>query len=243
MSFKLVETASGALALFDAESGETMHPHGPALEAEALFVQPSRLRSRPNSLVFDVGMGAGTNALAALGAGAARVISFEITLAPIEFVLQHADAFPLDVPAVKAMLAGHHAKWELRLGDLPVELARCDAKANVVFWDPYSSRTQPLLWGVEIFKTLREKCGPHATVHTFSGATEVRAALLLAGFAVGRGPGAGKKQKRSTVGAVCFDDLAEPLTRDWLTGLRAQGLPIDAPSDAMERLHAVPQFR
>ncbi|HEY6880641.1 MAG TPA: MnmC family methyltransferase [Polyangiales bacterium] len=259
-SFELVQTPSGALALHDLETGETMHPNGPALESARLYVEPSRLRERlqhssvkPLTLL-DVGLGAGTNALAALRVSESlssgrrlSMISFERTLAPMQFAL--ANQF-FDVVGARALgslgrgFESPRSSWQLRLGDLREQLARCaDSIADMVYWDPYSPRVQPELWGVSVFRTLRRVCREGATVHTYSGATSVRAALLLAGFAVGLGPALGAKQKRSTMAAVSARDLSEPLDRSWLRGLSTSGLPADAPADALRLLHEVPQFR
>jgi hypothetical protein len=68
--------------------------------------------------------------------------------------------------------------------------------------------------------------------------------MLLAGFAVGLGPSSGAKQKHSTIAATELRDLAQPLDRKWLERLRnaSAALPSDAPSDALERIAALPQF-
>jgi queuine tRNA-ribosyltransferase len=259
-AFELVQTPSGAVALRDNETGETMHPNGPALESTRLYVEPSRLRERLQQqsakplLVLDVGLGAGSNALAALRVSESlstgrrlSMLSFERTLGPMQFALETKMLDPNGARALSKLVSGYETprtSWQLRLGDLREQLARCpDAGADIVFWDPWSPRTSPELWGVNTFSALRRVCRDGATVHTFSGATMVRAALLMAGFAVGLGPALGPKQKRSTMAAVNARDLSEPLNRSWLRDLNASGMPVDAPSDALERLHAAPQFR
>src|SRR5687768_1555417 len=83
---EVVLTRSGALAMLDRRSGEVMHPiGGPLLESERLYVAASELAQRfcgtePGPLrLLDVGLGAGSNAAAAircreaLGAGARRL--------------------------------------------------------------------------------------------------------------------------------------------------------------------------
>jgi hypothetical protein len=80
-------------------------------------------------------------------------------------------------------------------------------------------------------------------LHTYSGATAVRAALLLGGFAVGLGerisPG-----KRATCAATSPDLLHEPLDRRWFERLARSSAPFpaDAPADALQRIAALPQF-
>ena len=83
--FQFVTTRDGAPAVVDREVGEVMHPViGPAVESERLYVAQSRLAARLAEaggplVLFDVGLGAGSNALAAwrclrsaAGAGAGR---------------------------------------------------------------------------------------------------------------------------------------------------------------------------
>jgi len=70
-SCEVVTLANGALALRERASGEVMHPGaGPRVEAESIYVVPSRLEARlregGNALsLFDVGLGAATNAISA----------------------------------------------------------------------------------------------------------------------------------------------------------------------------------
>lgn len=258
-SFELVPTPHGA-TLRDRETGETMHPNGPALEAHQLFVTPARLgerMARGDTLVLDVGLGAGSNALAALRLAEAqsthrlRVYSFERTDAPMEFALANAHACGLDdyaQRALRALLDGgwdsERVSWRLLRGDLPETLASfAHGLADVVFWDPWSTRSQPQLWNVTTFSVLRKLCGEHASVHTFSGATAVRVALVLAGFAVGLAPSLGSKQKRSTIASTSLADIAQPLDHAWLKSLSPSGLPNDAPADWLDQLRAAPQFR
>ncbi|HEX5657160.1 MAG TPA: MnmC family methyltransferase [Polyangiales bacterium] len=258
--YELVQTPSGALAVHDREIGETMHPNGPALEGTRLYVEPSRLRERLAQasakplLLLDVGLGAASNSLAALRVSESlstgrrlSMLSFDRTLAPMQFALEKQFVDSAGARALAKLGSGFEtprSSWQLRLGDLREQLTRCpEASADVVFWDPNSPRVQPALWNVSTFSILRRVCREGATVHTFSGATAVRAALLLAGFAVGLGPALGPKQKRSTMAAVSARDLSEPLNRSWLRDLSASGLPDDAPADALEQLHAAPQFR
>lgn len=259
-AFELVQTPSGTPALRDRETGETMHPNGPALESARLYVEPSRLRERlaqasaKSLLLLDVGLGAGSNALAALrvseslsGGRRLSMLSFDRTLAPMHFALTHQLADAAGARALARLANGYDSprtSWQLRLGDVREQLARCpESCADIVFWDPYSPRVQPELWSAGTFAALRRVCREGATVHTYSGATTVRASLLLAGFAVGLGPALGPKQKRSTMAAISARDLSEPLDRSWLRGLGGGSLPPDAPTDALDLLHGAAQFR
>lgn len=269
---EVVRTRVGALAMLDKSSGEVMHPLGPLLEAERLYVTASRLRHRlsvpPPSgvtdalVLFDVGLGAGTNAAAAFRLSeqlpdphrGLRIESFERSFDALELALQpdnraHFGFDPEAALAAQALLLrdAHRTErtvWRLRRGDLLTSLRQCPAtSADVVFWDPFSARTDPAPWTVAAFTALRRACRPGATVHTYSGATSVRSALLLAGFAVGIGEPI-SRGKFGTCAATSLQDLARPLDRRWLERLKRSSAPfaVDAPADAMERIAAMAQF-
>lgn len=263
---QVVRTRSGALAMRNAAAGEVMHPGvGPLVEADLLYVRQSRLGERLRAaagselVLFDVGMGAGSNAAAAFGeserapASAARLvlISFECDLEAMETALAHPAAFGLDGRggvAARALLTAHHHQtprtdWHLERGDVLQRLDHQTRPADLVFWDPFSPRINPALWTVAAFTALRRVAGPRCTLFTYSASTAVRTALLLAGWMVGVGDAIGSKAA-TTAAAIRREDLARPLERRWL---RRLSLPdarfaADAPADALQRLAAAPQF-
>ncbi|MEY4582680.1 MAG: hypothetical protein RL701_7383 [Pseudomonadota bacterium] len=270
---EVVITAAGARAVRDCEADEVMHPvAAPLHEAEQLYVGPSALRTRLESepaaplVLLDAGLGAGSNAIAAFHAAHAHaaasarpleIISIDRTLGALALALQpdHAPHFGFEGTAAHAattLLANHayrdaRVHWRLRLGDLLEALTlEPEVSVDIVFWDLYPARLNAALWTVRAFTELRRVCRAGATVHTYSGATATRLAMLLAGFAVGYGPGAGGvKQKNSTIGAVQHTSLARPLDRRWLEntqGARA-AWPADASSDAITHLQHLPQFQ
>lgn len=267
---EVVVTSSGAMAMRDRSNGELMHPVvGPQVEARELYVAPARLEARlrePSDQplrLLDVGLGAASNAIAAwhvseslpLGCRPLEIISYECSLDALELALSpaHAHDFLLAGAAGEAaralLSAGEHAtartRWRLVLGDLTQTLPRGEpASADVVFWDPYSLRSNPQLWTLANFRALRRLCREGATVHTYSGATKVRSALLLADFAVGVGVGVGAKQKQTTIAAVTLADLAAPLDRRWLARIERSSAPLphDAPPDALAQIAQKPQF-
>jgi queuine tRNA-ribosyltransferase len=271
MTHEVVLTRGGAHAMRDRATGEVMHPVvGPLVEAERLYVAASRLSERlrtPDAgplVLLDAGLGAGSNAIAAWRVAqqqpsAARrleIVSIDRTLAALELALQpeHAAHFGLideAADAARALLREHRTTnarsgWRLRLGELLCELAREPAESlDLVYWDPFSPRADAALWSVQAFSALRRLCRAGATVHTYSGATATRSALLLAGFAVGYGPAAGDKQKQTTIAAVRCEDLAQPLDRRWLERLSRSSAawPADAPADAFSKVERAPQFQ
>ncbi len=265
--FEIVTTSSGAPAVLDRAAGEVMHPViGATAEAERLYVAQSRLAERLAEgrgplVLFDVGLGAGSNALAALraaraapeGARGLDVVSFDRDTGALALAATDAGAARLgldeaDLRSVRDLLASarheeRRLRWRLVLGDALATLPSEAALADVVFWDPFSPKQNPELWRVRAFSALRARCAPRATAFTYSTATAVRSALLLAGFFVGVGDASGPKEQ-TTAAAADPADLARPLDRRWLERLArsSAGLPADAPADALERIRAHPQF-
>lgn len=265
MSHEVVTTTAGALAVRCRETGETMHPGvGPIAEAEALYVRQSRLAARLATqttplVLFDVGLGAGSNALAARavaeaappGSAPLHIISFERDLGALELALSHGAAFGLDGTAgevAQALLAhGEHAtartRWSLRRGDLLTALAAEPTRADIVFWDPFSPKNNPDLWTVAAFAACHRVAGPRCTLYTYSASTATRVALLLAGWAVGIGDAIGSKAQ-TTAAAIDVADLMRPLDRRWLPRVARSDAPLppDAPTDVAERVAKASQF-
>jgi queuine tRNA-ribosyltransferase len=215
-------------------------------------------------VLLDAGLGAGSNAIAAWRVahelvGPSRrleIVSVDRTLSALALALQpeHAVAFGFEGTAgvaARALLTDHRHEdarscWRLRLGDLVEQLAHEPAASvDIVFWDPFSPRADATLWNVRAFAALRRVCRPGATVHTYSGATATRSAMLLAGFAVGYGDAAGDKQKHTTIAAVSVSDLQRPLDQRWLERLSrsSSAWPADAPDDAFASVARAEQFR
>jgi queuine tRNA-ribosyltransferase len=268
--YEVVRTRAGARALLDHVTGEVMHPVvGPLIEAEQLYIRPSRLEHRlasaqqPPLVVLDIGLGAGSNAAAAFRVSAAlpqacrrlQLVSFDCTLEPLASALstEHAADFGFDAMTAKAGRAlleqgrydSARTLWRMSLGDLLVQLAcEPEGSADIVFWDPFSPRQNPALWSLAAFRALRRLCREGATVHTYSAATATRSALLLAGFAVGLGGAAAGKQPQTTVAALHPAQLEQPLDRRFLARLTRSSAPFpaDAPKDALRQIEQLPQF-
>lgn len=269
MSAEVVLTRSGARAMLDRQSGEVMHPiGGPLLESERLYVAASGLHQRLTSTerrplrLLDVGLGAGSNAAAAIrlrqslppDARRLELVSIERDLAAFELALapDNTGAFGwvgAAVPLARALLAERAVRsptidWRLVLADVFDALAREPADSvDVVFWDPFSPGANPELWTLAAFTALRRVCRPGASVHTYSGATAVRSALLLAGFHVAIGDKIADG-KHATIASLPPAELAAPLDARWLERLARSSAPFppDAPPDALDRVRAMPQF-
>ncbi len=108
--FELVTLRSGARAVRHRIHGEVMHPAGgPWEEANRLYVEQPKLAARLQAAgargvcIFDIGLGAATNAVAALtcaraAGGSIEIHSFEIDLAPLRLALGDPEGFPFLVP-------------------------------------------------------------------------------------------------------------------------------------------------
>lgn len=265
---EVVVTRDGARAMLDRRVGEVMHPVvGPAVESTRLYCRPSRLAERLVEggegplVLLDVGLGAGSNAIAAWRISQAveegrrlEIVSFERCLDALALALraEHAESFGFGGAAGRAaaeLLAERRTEtartgWRLVVGELPGALAgEPEAAADVVFWDPYSPGRNPELWSVAAFEAVRRLCRVGVTLHTYSGATATRAALLLAGFAVGVGEATGDG-RAGTCAALRVEDLARPLDLRWLDrlGRSSAPFPADAPGDALARVRELPQF-
>lgn len=265
---EVVTTRAGAQAVRDRITGELMHPVvGPQVEAERLYLSPSRLAERlavegEPLVLLDVGLGAGSNALAAWKLSEARtsgrvleIVSFDRSLDALALAIadEHAESFGFvgaSRAAARAILERreHEAvrtRWRCIVGTLPDTLGELpDAAADVVFWDPFSPKANPQLWTMRAFRALRRVCRAGATVHTYSGATATRSALLLAGFAVGVGPETGAN-KSATFAATDARDVLAPLDARWLERIARSSAPFpaDAPPDALDRVRTAEQFR
>lgn len=218
-AFEIVRSPGSHASIRHQPSDEIMHAvSDPFEEAQKLYVDQSMLRERlarsEKITLWDVGLGAAANAMAALrcfesGAVQARlrIVSFERDLDPLRLALSQRSAFPyLNHPAPEALL--NEGCW--RHPTLDLEWQRVDGDflktafdprleapvPDLIFYDPFSFKTDAPLWSLSCFQALRERLGTAATwILTYSSATRVRANLLAAGFMVARGCATGLKSE------------------------------------------------
>jgi queuine tRNA-ribosyltransferase len=257
----------------------------PSDEAQKLYVEQSALAGRllkadgesaaQELVLWDVGLGAASNAMAAIACfetqyaektarrlRPVRLISFECDLDPLRLAAKFPGHFPhLRHGAPHALLEKgrwQHASglltWELLKGDF-LTFIETAAAPDLVFYDPFSSKTDSALWTPDVFAQLQARCvGKPAELYTYSAATAVRVALLSAGFFVGEGVGTGPKATTT----VAFTDAraarVHPLAprllgADWLARWRRSSskFPVNLLEDeraAFERrIEDHPQFR
>ena len=241
-----VVVGHGVGRIRDGISGEIMHSvNDPAEEARSLYVEQSRMLERlaePSAsrlVVWDVGLGAGANAMAAIQAVEQHVgeeppargltlVSFENDMDSLVLALRHPAWFKhLRHAAPRRLLADN--RWIGENGAIEWQLLRGDFAANkfsapvpdVIFFDPFSYKTDNALWTLKAFRELFALLESKAVeLFTYSYSTSVRAAMLAAGFYVAKGRGTGPKAE-TTIGltplaAVAAGHGRELLGEEWL---------------------------
>ena len=241
--FEIVTTTAGVISIRNKVVNEIMHnPVGPWIEANRLYIDQSDLRDRIQDtsieefVIFDVGLGAAANSLAALHAiheiprerrTSIRMVSFERDLDLLRFALDHSSQFDhfhgyeetLETLLKDGIFKEDGLVWELRHGDF-IELIDAEPnKANLVFFDPYSPKMNEDMWTTACFKKVRAQCceanAGGATLYTYSRATRIRVSLIEAGFFVGQGTSTGLKDE-TTEAATDLKLLKSPLAQLFL---------------------------
>jgi queuine tRNA-ribosyltransferase len=234
-SHRIIRWENGQVSVEDAQ-GRAMHSRiGPIAEAHSVYLEPSRLVERLSSdvaeplVLLDVGMGLATNVVVALEALAGlkrpsrplRIESFETQTEGLELALATPEAFPwlephrgpLDQLLEKGTWkseAPFPIEWRLHRGDFRDALDGLpDQSVELVFFDFYAPKTCPELWSPVLFERLARKLNPATgLLATYSSATPVRAALLLAGWYLAAGPKTAAKLD-TTLAALSPDALPQ----------------------------------
>jgi queuine tRNA-ribosyltransferase len=276
--FCIHESPAGHASIVHRASGEMMHGGiDPAIEAKGLYVEQSHMVTRLSEpslapfVVWDVGMGAAHNAMAALRACESllpmlarpfHLVSFEHDVASLRLALRQAVKFPhLHHPAPNYVL--RFGEWRSEIAPIVWTLHEGDFRQHFtaapppdcIFWDPFSAKTDTPMWTLECFESVFAECAEHDTeLFTYSAATVVRSAMIGAGFVVARGAPTGRRPE--TTIAMTPAAAAHALARgrvilgaDWLEQWRRSDakFPIDVPLAARaaigERIEGASQFR
>src|SRR5277367_1183652 len=260
----------------DCVSGETMHSvSDPAEEARSLYVEQSRLSERLRApsgapspaplVIWDVGLGAAANVMAAISAAQAPpvairpllLVSFENDLDSLELALDHVRWFEhLRHPGPRALLRGDSwtskdglIEWRLMRGDFAACKTRAPAP-DVVFFDPFSFKTDSGLWTLNAFRELAALWVDQSVeLFTYTYSTSVRAAMLAARFYVAKGRATGPKAE-TTIGLTSRAAAAvhnhELLGSEWLSKWRRSDaqmpLGADPETDWRAAIEGHPQF-
>lgn len=246
--YRIVRLSGGAYSVHSLAHAETFHPViGPIAEAQALYVSQLRLRERLQNqtgqyVIWDVGLGAAANALSVLTAAhevpcSIHLLSFDHTLAPLEFALAHpthleylAGREPLlgdllSKRKVRFQEGACSVQWDVHLADFPTFLAAPEvhalAKPHLIMFDAFSPAKNPAMWTLPLFTNLFGLLDPTrpCALPTYSRSTMLRVTLLLAGFFVGVGHRSGEKEE-TTIAANSLELIDEPLGRGWLERAR-----------------------
>lgn len=210
--FEIVKSDRGFFSIKCKDSGEIMHStQHPDQEAHSLYVEQSQVVERckqasagaPERLVvWDVGLGAGHNAMAVVHALSGRttdvpllLVSFEKDLDALKLVLEREDLFPhVKSDTLKVLIEDRRwmsrdgkIEWVLLEGDFRHQFPKV-ASPDIIFYDPFSTHTDTELWKWEMFKRILSKTSDRECfLYTYSASTAVRGALLASGWYVGMG--------------------------------------------------------
>ncbi len=211
----------GFASIRQISSGEIMHMRTPPMEeARSLYVEQSNLAQRLTSsaepfTIWDVGLGAAANAMAAVQCYEAqanigpirpmRLISFENDLDSLQLALRHDEKFlylrhggPVGILHSGRWQSKQHPglSWQLVRGNFLETVGHAPLPPDLIFYDMFSSKTHGEQWTIEIFRRLFDACAGRATeLFTYTHSTAARAALLAAGFFVAKGRPAGLKEE------------------------------------------------
>jgi queuine tRNA-ribosyltransferase len=232
-AFALHVAPAGFASIQHVASGEIMHSvNDPDDEAERVYVAQSRRIAQARMgaeplVVWDVGLGAAHNAMALVralatspGHAAVELVSFERDLDALRLALSHLKHFShlRDAPPHLLVEYGRFERpglvWRLVEGDFATTFAT-EPPADVIFYDPFSSKVDRPLWELVHLRRLRAHLTRDAELFTYSSSTAVRSSLLAAGFAVARGVSSGPKEE--TTIALAGDTTGYALLgADWL---------------------------
>lgn len=216
--YEIIESADGKYySVRQKSSGEVMHSvNSPSQEAEQLYIKQSYLEeallladSEP-LVLWDVGLGAATNSMAAIAVhekiNSTRrftIYSFENDLAPLRLALKNHGRFPHLFHRAPMELLKNGTwisengliQWKLILGNFQ-DLYASVEYPNSIFYDPFSYKTDGELWTSKFFTEFcfhLKQAKQIVTLYTYSGSTGVRSSLLGAGFFVAKGVETGPK--------------------------------------------------
>ena len=237
--YEVYTNKSGYASIRDQKSGEVMHSvNAPDQEAETLYIDQSQLRSLlleggdEELVIWDVGLGAGHNAMAVIRCleqcrqekdeiRPLRIISFENDLDSIRLAMKNKGQFkhlrhgaPHKVIS-EGQWQDDTCTWQLIQGDF-FETMEQAAPADIIYFDPFSSKIDTGLWSIEMFSKINEHHSQKkVNLFTYSASTAIRAKLLHSGFYVGKGLGSGPKSD-TTIASNMSLEAEKSLGLSWL---------------------------
>jgi queuine tRNA-ribosyltransferase len=215
--YEIHKAWEGFASIRHIHSGEIMHSRTPPMEeAQRLYTDQARLLQRLQEVgsplvIWDVGLGAGANAMAAIGCyengepplRGLQIISFENDLDSLRLAFRNSDQFPyLRHGGPAGILKGgtwqskvHDGlKWTLIPGNFLDVLDAAPLPPDLIFYDMFSGKTNAEAWTMNAFHRLFQKClGRPVELFTYTCSTASRVAMLAAGFCVAQGLSTGDK--------------------------------------------------
>jgi queuine tRNA-ribosyltransferase len=256
----------GFASIRHVESGEIMHSRvSPMEEARVIYVEqagfPERLQNGSDDplVIWDVGLGAAANAMAAIEAYEAlaaagpvrpmRIVSFETDLDSLKLAMLHRDLFLYLRHGGPAGLMENGAwqskvypglSWQLIQGNFLESMSEAPAAPDLIFYDMFSSKTCADLWSLEAFRRLFLACAGRAVeLFTYTHSTASRSAMLAAGFWLAKGRSVGLKEETTIALTPPAHGLLQTRPRillgaEWLARWErsAAKFPAEVPDDA-----------
>lgn len=212
-AFRVHHAPAGHASIQHVASGEIMHSvNRPDDEAHALYVAQSpriaaALAGDAPLVIWDVGLGAGHNAMALIraldrapGHAAVELHSFERDLDALRLALDHGKAFAHlrhEAPhrlAAAGRFARERFTWTLHAGDF-LERFAAAPQPGVIWYDPFSAKVDTPLWSADTFARLAAFLRGPTELFTYTRSSAIRAAMTAAGFTVSRGVPSGPKEE------------------------------------------------
>ncbi len=256
--YEIHTAREGFASIRHTRSGEIMHSRTPPMEeARRLYIEQSRLSERLREpmhgplVIWDVGLGAGANAMAAIacheGSDAPirdlHVVSFENDLNSLKLAFRNNDRFTYlrhGAPAGILKSSAWRSKsrpglaWTLVQGDFPGVLDDAIPAPDLIFYDMFSGKTNAGAWTLATFRRIFTACrGRSVGLFTYTCSTASRVAMLAAGFHVARGRGTGDKTETTiALTPQAVRDDHDLLGCGWLEkwGRSTARFPADVPS-------------
>jgi queuine tRNA-ribosyltransferase len=192
-------------------------------------------------VIWDVGLGAAANAMAAIecyemlaAQGPVRplqIVSFENDLDSLTLALRHREKFTYLRHGGPATLLKEGAwqsrtlpglSWTLLQGDFMDLMVEAPAAPDLIYYDLFSSKSEPHQWTQEMFVKLLSCCqSKPAELFTYTTSTAARVSLLAAGFHVAHGQSSGAKVETTialtpTAVAQRWGNQHRLLGKEWL---------------------------
>jgi queuine tRNA-ribosyltransferase len=214
---KIVER-DGLLLIADSTTGELMHSGvEPFRQAEVLYIEQTRIKDLKKEpiVIWDVGLGAGINALSAIKSLPNKKIvieSFEITKEPLVLGKKlHQSEELVDSLLNNGFYKDSNISWRVLWGDFRDTVKEAQ-RPDIIFWDPFSMKTNPKMWEGRTLELLTQY-GFHERVilSTYSSSTRFRGGLIGLGWWLGTGvPISGRKETTIAGGKEIFNELGIP---------------------------------